>query len=199
MAASSTPTEAAAIGAFGTGVIATFNGRAVPPGSRPELPMLNDGQRHRDDFLIVFGAGVYNAVPGGSASCPRPPRPMSASRASPLDGVRAVVPDPLLIFGCVMDSLSMILLTVPIFFPIMSALDFRPDARGIRARVFSASSCSSAWRLDLITPPVGMNLFVIKFPMAKDTAAVRPPIAAWVSPSSWTDIIRVAILTCSRP
>ena len=32
-----------------------------------------------------------------------------------------------LIFGCVMDSLSMILLTIPIFYPIVETLDFRPD------------------------------------------------------------------------
>jgi TRAP-type C4-dicarboxylate transport system permease large subunit len=59
-----------------------------------------------------------------------------------------------LVFGCVMDSLSMILLTIPIFFPIVTAMGFDPIWFGIFAVMVT--------ELSLITPPVGLNLFVIK-------------------------------------
>jgi C4-dicarboxylate transporter DctM subunit len=64
-----------------------------------------------------------------------------------------------LVFGCIMDSLSMILLTIPIFFPIISALDF-----GLPPEEFAlwfGIIVLIVVEVGLITPPVGMNLFVI--------------------------------------
>jgi C4-dicarboxylate transporter, DctM subunit len=94
-----------------------------------------------------------------------------------------------LVMGCFMDSLSMILLTVPIFFPIVSVLDF-----GLTAEEFAlwfGILILIVVEVGLITPPVGMNLFVINS-MSKETrisatyAAVMPFVAS--------DIIRTAIL-----
>jgi C4-dicarboxylate transporter DctM subunit len=59
-----------------------------------------------------------------------------------------------ILLGCVMDSLAMIILTIPIFYPLIETLGFDPIWFGILV-VRSAE-------IGLITPPVGMNVFVIK-------------------------------------
>ena len=64
-----------------------------------------------------------------------------------------------LLLGCFLDALAMILLTVPIFFPIVTGLGFDPVWFGIIVVMVV--------ELGLITPPIGMNVFVIKG-MAQD-------------------------------
>src|SRR5690606_4859269 len=59
-----------------------------------------------------------------------------------------------LILGCVLESLSMILLTVPVFFPIITALGFDPVWFGILVVI--------TVEIGLITPPIGVNLYVIR-------------------------------------
>ena len=59
-----------------------------------------------------------------------------------------------LVMGCFLDALAMILLTVPIFFPIITNLGFDPIWFGIIVVMVV--------ELGLITPPIGMNVFVIK-------------------------------------
>lgn len=59
-----------------------------------------------------------------------------------------------LVLGCVLESLSMILLTVPIFFPIVKAMGYDPVWFGILIVVVV--------EIGLITPPIGVNLFVIR-------------------------------------
>jgi C4-dicarboxylate transporter DctM subunit len=58
------------------------------------------------------------------------------------------------VLGCLLDSLAMVLLTIPIVFPIISALGFDPIWFGILVVMVV--------ELGLITPPIGMNVFVIK-------------------------------------
>src|SRR3546814_8079853 len=74
-------------------------------------------------FFIVLGAAVYN----GFLAFAQPPQETANAVAtlgiSPWLVLLAILLC-YLVFGCVMDSLSMILLTVPIFFPIVSVLDF---------------------------------------------------------------------------
>ncbi len=94
-----------------------------------------------------------------------------------------------LAFGCVMDSLSMILLTVPIFFPIVIGLDF-----GLPQEEFAlwfGIMVLIVVEVGLITPPVGMNLFVINS-MAKDIPLSQT--YRGVFPFVMTDLIRVVIL-----
>lgn len=182
-----TPTEAAAVGAFGTGVIALANGGL----SRATLKtsILATASATGMIFLIVFGAGVYNAFLALS-QLPQTAAAYVGSQGFNPWLVMVAVLLLYLIFGCIMDSLSMILLTVPIFFPIMSALDF-----GLTPEEFAlwfGIIVLIVVEVGLITPPVGMNLFVINS-MAKDT-----PLSATyrgVFPFVLTDIVRVAILT----
>ena len=59
-----------------------------------------------------------------------------------------------LVLGCALDSLAMILLTIPIFFPVVQNLGFDPVWFGIVVVMVV--------ELGLITPPIGMNVFIIK-------------------------------------
>ena len=94
-----------------------------------------------------------------------------------------------LALGCFMDSLSMILLTVPIFFPIVSGLDF-----GLGAEEFAlwfGILVLIVVEVGLITPPVGMNLFVINS-MAKDIPILHT--YRGVTPFVISDVVRTALL-----
>ena len=59
-----------------------------------------------------------------------------------------------LVLGCALDSLAMILLTIPIFYPVVANLGFDPIWFGIVVVMVV--------ELGLITPPIGMNVFIIK-------------------------------------
>ena len=59
-----------------------------------------------------------------------------------------------LVMGCALDSLAMILLTIPIFFPVILQLGLDPIWFGIIVVMVV--------ELGLITPPIGMNVFIIK-------------------------------------
>ena len=94
-----------------------------------------------------------------------------------------------LVLGCVMDSLSMILLTIPIFFPMVSGLDFGlpPEEMAIWFGVLVLIVVE----VGLITPPVGMNLFVIQS-MSKDVAIGDTYRGVW--PFVASDLARVVLL-----
>jgi tripartite ATP-independent transporter DctM subunit len=88
-----------------------------------------------------------------------------------------------LVLGMFMESLSMILLTIPIFFPIVTALGFDPIWFGIFAVMVT--------ELSLITPPVGLNLFVIKS-VIKDLSLGA--VYRGIVPFVLADIVRIAII-----
>jgi TRAP-type C4-dicarboxylate transport system permease large subunit len=89
-----------------------------------------------------------------------------------------------------MDSLSMIVLTVPIFFPIVTAMDFglSPEHFAIWFGILVLMVAE----IGLITPPVGLNLFIIAA-MAKEV-----PIRETYRAVIWfvgADLVRIALLT----
>ena len=181
-----TPTEAAAIGAAGTGLIAMFNGGLTRKTFVDSV--LATAVATAMIFFIVFGASIYN----GFLALSQVPQQIAAiiveSGFNPWI-VLVTILVLYLVLGCVMDSLSMILLTIPIFFPIVSALDYGlgPEEFAIWFGIIVLIVVE----VGLITPPVGMNLFVINS-MAKDT-----PISATyrgVTPFVITDLVRTAIL-----
>lgn len=88
-----------------------------------------------------------------------------------------------LMLGCFMDPISMILLTMPIFFPLILALDFNPIWFGILVTRMGEMGC--------ITPPVGINVFIIKG-VAKDVPMYT--IFRGIIPFLIADICHVALL-----
>jgi len=94
-----------------------------------------------------------------------------------------------LVLGCVMDSLSMILLTVPIFWPLVAGLDFGLPPGAVA--VWFGVLVLIAVEVGMITPPVGMNLFVIG---ALDRGT---PMSASYGAVAWfvvADLVRVVLL-----
>ena len=88
-----------------------------------------------------------------------------------------------LVLGCLMDAMAMVILTVPIVFPVVTALGFDPIWFGIIIVM--------TVELGLIHPPVGMNVFVIKS-VIKDVN--MSTIFVGVLPFVVTDLIRLVIL-----
>ena len=88
-----------------------------------------------------------------------------------------------LVLGCIMDAMAMIILTVPIVFPVIQALGFDPVWFGV-VIVMTVE-------LGLIHPPVGMNVFVIKS-VIRDVKLST--VFYGVMPFVLTDIVRLAII-----
>jgi len=98
-------------------------------------------------------------------------------------GVLALIMLMYLVLGCLMDAMAMIILTVPIIFPVVTALGFDPIWFGV-VIVMTVE-------LGLIHPPVGMNVFVIKS-VVKDVSFTT--IFKGVLPFVATDIVRLIVL-----
>ncbi|SFT99589.1 TRAP transporter large permease [Sedimentitalea nanhaiensis] len=98
-----------------------------------------------------------------------------------------------MVLGCVLESLSMILLTVPVFYPLMFELQFTNELLmdPENALIWFAIVVVVATEISLITPPVGMNVFVLKG-VLKDVSLgtiFRGVFPFWVA-----DILRLALL-----
>lgn len=98
-------------------------------------------------------------------------------------GVLALILLMYLLLGCLMDALAMIILTVPIIFPLIKQMGFDPIWFGVVVVM--------TVELGLIHPPVGMNIFVIKSVLEDVKIST---IFAGVIPFIITDLIRLAIL-----
>jgi len=104
-------------------------------------------------FVILIGAyvfGYFLAVTKIPMALADFITGLEVSRYVVLAGIICVY----IFLGCIMDSLAMVLLTVPIFLPIMTALEFDPVWMGVIMVM--------AMEQGLITPPVGMNVYVVK-------------------------------------
>lgn len=151
-----TPTEGAAIGAFGTGLAALLSGELTR--ARFIEALIGTGRTTALIFFIILGAAFYNnflalsGVPQFLADY------VLGQELSPWTVLTLVLLF-YLIFGCIMDSLSMILLTVPIFFPVIISLDFGMTEEQVA--IWFGILVLIVVEVGLITPPVGMNLFII--------------------------------------
>ena len=96
-----------------------------------------------------------------------------------------------ILLGFVMDSFSMILLTVPIFWPIIAGLDFGFGFEGEDLKLWFGIISLIVVEMGLITPPVGLNVFVINS-MAKDVPMIDT--FKGVVPFITSDFIRIALI-----
>jgi tripartite ATP-independent transporter DctM subunit len=181
-----TPTEGAAVGALGTGLIAFFQGGLT---WRTLIDAFTATARATAMiFFIVFGAQFYNAFLAMTQVPQELSNWVAGLGVSPLV-VLIIILCIYLVLGCVMDSLSMILLTVPIFFPMMMALDFGMSPEHVA--IWFGILVLIVVETGLITPPVGMNLFIINA-MDRGTSMLETYKAVLFFVA--TDLIRVAIL-----
>jgi len=87
------------------------------------------------------------------------------------------------VLGTAMEELSMILLTIPVFFPVVVHLGFDPVWFGI--------IIVCVVEIGLISPPVGMNMFVLRTLIPELSTAT---IFSGVLPFMWADVLRLALL-----
>jgi len=181
-----TPTEGAAFGAIGTGLLAVLRGGLRFSGLVDCV--LGAGQATAMIFLILFGAEIFNAVIALSRMPVEAARLIGTSGLSPY--VILVV---MLLFylalGCVMESLSMILVTVPIFYPIIEGLNFGLSPAELK--IWFGIIALIVVEVGLITPPVGMNVFIINS-MARDIPMLQT--FKGVLPFLISDMVRVFLL-----
>ncbi len=181
-----TPTEGASVGALGTGIIAWLSGELT--WAKLWQAIMATAVGTAMIFFIVLGAAFFNAF----LALTQVPQLISTFVIEQGYGpwlVLTIILVLYLLLGCVMDSLSMILLTVPIFFPMMTSLDFGISQEHMA--IWFGILVLIVVEVGLITPPVGLNLFVIN---AMDrTTPIRETYQA-VMFFVASDIIRVVIL-----
>ncbi|THH35445.1 TRAP transporter large permease [Aliishimia ponticola] len=192
-----TPTEGAAVGAFGTGIAALLGGQLNWQVLKDSL--FGTAKTTAMIFFIVLGAGFYNSFLALSGVPQAMAEYVVTQGFSPWF-VLAVILFFYLVFGCVMDSLSMVLLTVPIFFPMMIEVNGGEYITPELAAFGMSPEHLAIWfgilvlivvEVGLITPPVGLNLFIINA-MDRSTPMVETYKAVIFFVAS--DITRVILL-----
>jgi tripartite ATP-independent transporter DctM subunit len=146
-----TPTEAAGIGAFGAMAFVLWRRRLTWPALIQSL--VETGRTTGTIFTVGFGALIFSNFVN-IAGLPRDlVAVIRAFELSPI-GVVLLICLILIVLGMVFDALAMILLTVPVFFPIVASLGLNPVWFGIITIIVV--------EIGLITPPIGLNVFVVK-------------------------------------
>jgi C4-dicarboxylate transporter DctM subunit len=139
-------------------------------------------------FLILLGAEVFNAFLALS-QLPFAAADMIGGLGLPPYAVLAVLLVFYIILGGVMDELAMILLTLPVFFPIVMALDFGLDPE--EAAIWFGILVLIIVGIGLTAPPIGLNVFVMNA-VARDV-----PITTTyrgVLPFLVTDLVRLVLV-----
>jgi tripartite ATP-independent transporter DctM subunit len=175
-----TATEAAGIGATGAFLLALLRGRL-------DLPILYEvlvetARMTAMLFLILFGALLFSNFVN-IAGMPGDLRGWILGIGAHPTMVILVILVVYLLLGAVLESISMMLLTVPVFFPVVVGLGIDPIWFGIFVVV--------AIEISLITPPVGLNVFVLK--------SIVPDVSTGtvfrgVIPFIAMDIVRILLL-----
>jgi len=175
-----TPTEAAGVGAFGAFLFALAR-RSLSPSTFLDA-LVETVKTTAALFIVLLGALMFSRFMNLAGL----PEALSAliteAGLSPL-AVIAVIFLIYLVLGCFMESLSMILLTVPIFFPVVIQLGFDPVWFGVFVVM--------ATELSMITPPVGLNLFVIQGVIKDVRLAV---VYRGILPFVVADVVRIGVI-----
>ncbi len=182
-----TPTEAAAIGTMATGTLAIITRELTLKGMLQAA--FDTASATAMIFLILLGADLLNAFFALSQMPTATAQWVLGADLPPMLVLLMIVLI-YLVLGCVMDSLSMILLTIPIFLPIIMGLDFWGLGPTDKAIWFGVLALMVV-EIGLITPPVGMNLFIINS-LAKDVP-MKETYKGTI-PFILSDLVRTGIL-----
>ena len=173
------PTEAAGMGAAGAFIIALARGM----GFADTMDALKETVGTTANlFSVLIGAWIFSNFVN-LAGLPDALKAMvTAYDVAPGYVILSIIVVYILL-GCVFESLSMLLLTVPIFFPLVTSMGFDPVWFGIVVVVVT--------EISLITPPVGLNVFVLKGVLGDVSTGT---IFRGVTPFWIADIFRLALL-----
>ena len=175
-----TPTEAAGIGAFGAFLITLLRGQTSLAGFARIF--LDAARTSAMIFAVLTGALIFaNYINFTSMSSDL--AALIEAYSIPAVGVILMLVVIYIVLGCLFESISMIVLTVPVFYPIVQGLGFDLVWFGIVVVVVT--------EISLITPPVGMNVFVLR--------SLTPHIATGtifrgLAPFIAVDFVRIAVL-----
>lgn len=174
-----TPTEASGMGAFGAFVITLVMGKATVKNVMNAA--IRAGQASCMIMMIILGAHIFGYFFTLTQTTQALVAWVASLDASPYV-IMAVIVLGYLILGCLMDQIAILILTVPLLLPVVVDLGFDPVWYGVLI-VLTAE-------VGLITPPVGLNVFVVA------RYANRPvgEIFAGVWPHVIAHIIAIAIL-----
>jgi len=175
-----TPTEAGGVGATGAFLLGVLRGKLDRAGILEAL--LSATRTAAAVFTVLIGALIF----GYFLTITQTPQKLTGFLTElglGSYGVLALIMLMYLVLGCLMDAMAMIILTVPIIFPVIVQLGFDPIWFGIIIVM--------TVELGLIHPPVGMNVFVIKS-VVHDVSFMT--IFKGVIPFVLTDILRLIIL-----
>ena len=181
------PTEAAAIGAAACGILAVTTGGMGGKGLLDSA--LGTAQTTAMIFLVLLGADMMNSTLALSQMPAELAAWVKASGFSPL----LVMVMILLIYiflGCVMDSLAMILLTIPIFYPMVMGLDYWGMSQSDKSIWFGILALMVV-EIGLVHPPVGMNVYIINR-LAGDVPLTET--FKGVVPFLLSDFVRITLL-----
>ncbi|ABD54255.1 TRAP transporter large permease [Jannaschia sp. CCS1] len=174
------PTEAAGMGAMGAFLIALAR-RRLSFADTVEV-LVETSKTTASLFAVLIGAWIFSnfvnvaGLPQGLSEL------VTTYNLAPW-AVMALIMLIYIVLGCVFESLSMLLLTVPIFFPVVTGLGFDPVWFGIVVVVVV--------EISLITPPVGLNVFVLKGVVGDVSTGT---IFRAVTPFWMADIVRLLLL-----
>jgi tripartite ATP-independent transporter DctM subunit len=181
-----TPTEGASVGAAGTGIMAIFS-KGFGVADLAEV-IKDTAVTAAMIFLVLLGAEFFNAFIALTQITNQLATFVIDNNLSPYLVVVCIL-ILYLILGCLMDSLAMILLTIPVFFPIIIELDFGMSVEEVA--IWFGILTLIVVEVGLITPPVGLNVFIIN-KMAKNVPISDTFIG--VLPFLLSDLVRVSIL-----
>jgi tripartite ATP-independent transporter DctM subunit len=174
------PTEAAAVGVIGAFVVALMR-RSI--NLRNFVRILQESASTMGlIFLILIGATIFGFFVDLSG-LPRTTVAFVAELDVTPMTVLVVIIIAYVLMGCILDSISMMLLTLPFIFPLVKDLGFDPVWFGILM--------VTAIEIGLITPPLGMNLFIVR---AADPGLTMGTIVRGVLPFVVADLGRLALL-----
>ena len=145
-----TPTEAGAVGAFGAIVISLVRKRLGMKGFKEAI--LGTCSSTGMIFLILIGAFILNEFLAVS-TIPMELADMVIGLNLSRILIIIIIIMVYMVLGCLIDAMAMVLLTLPVFFPLVTSLGFDPIWFGVILVIVV--------EMGMITPPIGMNVYVI--------------------------------------
>jgi tripartite ATP-independent transporter DctM subunit len=191
------PTPAAAIGVFLVFIYGVVRGKVRLRETRSAL--LQTAGTTGMIYLILLGAEMLKIFMS-RGGVPQAMAEWMANSGLPAMVIMIILLAALIFLGCLMDSLSMILIAIPFFWPVLVEINGGDFVSAADAAYGMTSEDLKVWfgilalivvELGLITPPVGMNVFVIS-EMAKDVPMRQTFLG--VMPFFLAEIVRVALI-----
>jgi TRAP-type C4-dicarboxylate transport system permease large subunit len=181
-----TPTEGAGVGAVAMLLLGLLQGGIGLTTIKEAL--LQTAETSAMIFIILLGSEVFNAFLALSG-LPSALAEYVGAQGWPPYAVLAAMLAFYILLGAVMDELAMMLLTLPVFFPIVSVLDFGLPADEVA--IWFGILVLIVVGIGLTAPPIGLNVFVISaiakdVPVSQTYRGVLPFIA--------TDVVRLALV-----